>query len=134
MKLHVKGDFGGKHLDFWLDPTKPAWGDSVSVANRFFMGPNFKPVALMSNGANVGKVQITDGFQRAEFWKIRKGPGYHTVLKAAVAAILKPIEAPPYFSISRAPLCGGNGHRVAIVPIDWMISTAERLAKKYAKT
>ncbi len=134
LKVHFKGNFGGKNLDFWLDPTKPACGDSVSVANRFLKGPNFNPVALTSNGASIGKVQITDGFQRAEFWKIRKGPGYHTVLKSARASIVQPVDAPPYSAISSKPLCGGDGHRVGIVPIAWMISTAERLAKKWAKT
>lgn len=36
-----------------LDPTKPACGDTVSVANRFFKGPNFVPVPLVSNGVSV---------------------------------------------------------------------------------
>jgi hypothetical protein len=134
LKVHFKGNFGGKNLDFWLDPTKPACGDNVSVANRFLKGPNFNPVPLTSNGANVGKVQITDGFQRAEFWKIRKGPGYHTVLKSARGQVVELVDAPPYSVISSKPLCGGDGHRVGIVPIAWMLSTAERLAKKWATT
>jgi hypothetical protein len=134
LKVHFKGNYGGKNLDFWLDPTKPACGDSVSVVKRFLNGPNFNPVLLKSNGVIVGKVQITDGFQRAEFWKIRKGPGYHTVLKAARGPIVVPVEASPYSGVSKAPLCGGDGHRFGVVPIALIFNTAERLAKKFAKT
>jgi hypothetical protein len=116
-----------------LDPTKPACGDSVSVMNRFFKGPNFVPVAMISNGVNVGKVQITDGFHRAEFWKVLKGPGYHTVLKAAAAPAVVDVTAPPT-ARTGSVTCSGRSQKYG--KIDWRVinNMIKNLARKRVKT
>jgi hypothetical protein len=116
-----------------LDPMKPACGDTVSVSDRFFRGPNFARVALTSNGVSVGDVQLTDGFQRAEFWEVLKGPHYHTVLKAAGAPMVVDITAPDD-SIVRDGVCAGPDHKVGGVDVDWMERTVVSLAKTLAKT
>lgn len=115
-----------------LDPTKPACGDTVSVANRFFKGPNFVPVPLVSNGVSVGKVQITDGFQRAEFWKILKGPRYHTVLKGAAAPVVVDVTAPGG-STTRNGVCAGSTHKVGAINVDAMNNIIKNIAKNRAK-
>ncbi|MGC1380298.1 MAG: hypothetical protein WA814_04660 [Candidatus Baltobacteraceae bacterium] len=114
-----------------LDPSKPACGDTVSVKNRALMGPNFAPVPLTSNGVNVGKVQITDGFQRAEFWKVLKGPRYHTVLKT-VGAIIVDVNAPAGSS-THDGVCSGRGHRIGAIDVDAMNRIIVNLAQKRVK-
>jgi hypothetical protein len=117
-----------------LDPTKPGCGDTVSVANRFFKGPNFVPVALTSNGVNVGKVQISDGFERAEFWKILKGPGFHLVLKAAAAPAVVDVTAPGGASGTKSGVCAGKNHNVGGIEESRMADIIIRIAKQRAKT
>lgn len=114
-----------------LDPTKPGCGDTISVENRVFDGPSFRPVPLTSNGVSLGKVQITDGFQRAEFWKILKGTGYHTVLKTAGASVVD-VTAPDDSS-TRDGACAGSEHRVGLVDMDAMNGIIISLAEKHAK-
>ena len=111
-----------------LDPSKPACGDTVSVVKRAFGGPNFRRIALTSNGASVGTVQITDGFQRAEFWKILKGPNYHTVLKSVGAPTIVDVNAPDGSLLDRG-MCPGRGHKVGRVDVDALNATMMRLAK-----
>jgi hypothetical protein len=116
-----------------LDPTQPGCNDTVSVADRFFKGPNFVKTPLVSNGTNVGKVQVTDGFQRAEFWKVLKGHKYHTVLVSAGAPIIVKINAPSG-SKTVAGVCTGNAHRIGEIPINAYDSIVTGLATQYAKT
>jgi hypothetical protein len=116
-----------------LDPTKPACGDTVSVLDRVFKGPNFKRVALTSNGVSVGKVQITDGFQRAEFWEILKGRDYHTVLKSAGSPTVIDITA-PNDSYLKDGVCSGADHKIGGIDVDWAEQTLIDLAKTHAKT
>lgn len=116
-----------------LDPTKPGCGDTVSVSNRFFKGPNFARVVMTSNGVNVGNVQITDGFQRAEFWKVLKGSGYHTVLKAAGAPAVVDVTAPSGSSTS-AGACSGKNHNAGAVDVNAMDRIIMKLAKNRAST
>lgn len=115
-----------------LDPTKPACGDSKSVTHRFFLGPNFEPVDLTSNGVSVGKVQITDGFQRAEFWNVLKGPDYHTVLVPSPPWTTIDIAAPQGSSVVNG-VCSGSDHKVGMVDVNWMNDTIVNLAKGHAQ-
>ncbi len=117
-----------------LDPTQPGCNDSVSVADRFFKGPNFVKTTLTSNGVNVGKVQVTDGFQRAEFWNVLKSQSkYHTVLKLAVAPIIVNVNAPSG-SKTVAGVCSGNNHRIGEIPINAYDNLVTSLATQYATT
>ena len=62
-----------------FDPTAPNNCDSgYSAVNRFNASPLVQPVPnLTFNGVNVGNVQYTDGFMRAEFWNTIGGsPAY----------------------------------------------------------
>jgi hypothetical protein len=62
-----------------FDPTAPNNCDSgYSAVNRFNASPLVMPVPnLTFNGVNVGNVQYTDGFMRAEFWNTIGGnPAY----------------------------------------------------------
>lgn len=114
-----------------LDPTKPGCGDTISVENRVFKGPNFRPVDLTSNGVSLGKVQITDGFQRAEFWEALKGPRYHTVLKTAGATVVD-VTAPDGSSTRDGP-CSGSEHRMGLIDLDALNGIIISLAEKHAK-
>ncbi|QUD90076.1 hypothetical protein [Phenylobacterium montanum] len=75
-----------------LDPTKPACGDNVSVAKRFYNSPLFTPNDIYSNGWHVGgggvNSQLISAFQRANFWSLVKNTNYGVQLKPAIA---KPI-------------------------------------------
>jgi hypothetical protein len=115
-----------------LDPTQPGCNDSVSVSDRFYEGPNFVKTPLTSNGVNVGKTQIDDAFQRAEFWTILKGPKYHTMLKA----VGSPVVAKYYASdgtTTPGPICNDSAHRVGHIPFSDFDVIARSLAKEYAK-
>lgn len=116
-----------------LDPMKPACGDTLPVMGRVFHGPNFSLVDLTSNGINVGKTEITDGFQRAEFWNVLKGPDYHTLLIAQREWTIVDVTAPHGSSVSNG-VCSGNDHKVGAVDVNWMNSTIVNLAHTYAHT
>ena len=114
-----------------LDPMKPACGDWQYVVDRSFKGPNFERTDLTSNGVNLGKVQITDGFQRAEFWNVLKGPNYHTVLAAVGPWTVLDIDAPHGSSVVNGA-CSGSDHKVGAIDVNWMNQTIVNLAKTHA--
>jgi len=97
-----------------LDPTLPGCNDTVSVEKRFFNSPLFNKVPLGSNGVNVGTTQIIDGFQRAEFWNLVKGTGYHMLLAPAAAVQIIDVTAPSGSS-SQAGACAGSGHNLGMI-------------------
>ncbi len=116
-----------------LDPSQPACNDTVPVSNRLYKGPDFVKTPLTSNGVNVGKTQLIDAFQRAEFWSILKGHRYHTVLKAASAPIVA-----NYTTLDGTtkvgPICKDASHRVGSIPFTEFDNLATSLALKYVKT
>ncbi|HKU82118.1 MAG TPA: hypothetical protein VJP76_08105 [Candidatus Tumulicola sp.] len=117
-----------------LDPTKPGCNDKVSVQNRFFKGPNFVNTPLTSNGVNVGKVQVVDGFQRAEFWNSLKGNLYHTVLKPAGTPIVVDYNAPSSAQ-TVAGVCADKpkvSHRIGEIDINSYDNEMVSLATQYA--
>lgn len=114
-----------------LDPTKPGCGDSVSVEQRFLKGPNFQPTRLFSNGVDLGKAQLGDAEQRAEFWKVLKGHQYHTVLQAGRDPVVVHVKAPSGSQTGRGA-CSGSGHRIGTIEITPFFQLVEKLAEKYA--
>jgi hypothetical protein len=115
-----------------LDSTKPGCGDTKSVSNRFYKGPNFVPVPLKSSGISVGTVQVNDGDQRAQWWKLVKGTGYHTFLKASGPVIVVDVTAPAG-SATQSGVCAGSAHDLGEIPINAYDSIVQGLANKYAK-
>ncbi|HXM06548.1 MAG TPA: hypothetical protein VN936_03750, partial [Candidatus Acidoferrum sp.] len=118
-----------------LDPTKPGCGDTVSVEDRFFKGPNFEKTALKSNGVNVGTTQINDAFQRAEFWTILKSKNYHLMLTAAKKPVIVDYTAPSG-STTAAGVCTdqkGVNHEIGEIEINAYDTEMQTLATKYAK-
>ncbi|MGA8533326.1 MAG: hypothetical protein WB615_04385 [Candidatus Tumulicola sp.] len=113
-----------------LDPTQPGCNDSVSVSDRFYEGPNFVKTPLTSNGVNVGKTQLDDAFQRAEFWTILKGPKYHTMLKAVGSPIVAKYKA-INGTTTQGLVCTDSAHRVGSIPISDFDQIARSLASKY---
>ena len=74
-----------------FDPTAPNSCDSgYSAVNRFNTSPLVVPVPnLTFNGVNVGNVQYTDGFMRAEFWNTIGGsPAYTNPINWSTAAAI----------------------------------------------
>jgi hypothetical protein len=74
-----------------FDPTAPNNCDSgYSAVNRFNASPMATPVPnLTFNGVNVGNVQYTDGFMRAEFWNTIKGsPAYSNPIDFSTASAI----------------------------------------------
>jgi hypothetical protein len=116
-----------------LDPTQPGCNDSLSVANRFFQGPNFVATPLTSNGVNVGRTQVNDAFQRAEFWTILKGHNYHTALVPATSPIVVNVNA-PRGSKTVGGVCSGTGHRIGEINFFKYDSIVTNLATTYATT
>ncbi|MBV8149791.1 MAG: hypothetical protein JO092_11905 [Candidatus Eremiobacteraeota bacterium] len=119
-----------------LDPRLPACKDTVSVEDRFLHGPNFQRTPLVSNGVYVGKVQLNDAFQRAEFWTMLKGRGYHTELTAAAAPIVVSIKAPKGSSTLQnpAPGCSKSDPLVGLIPLDVYDPIIRALVRRYATT
>ena len=116
-----------------LDPTLPGCGDTVSVQDRFFNGPLFVNVPLKSNGINVGKTQVIDGFQRAEFWSLVKGTPYHLKLKAGAAIRDIDVNAPSG-STTAPGACAGSGHRLGEIPINGWDNLIVTQINMFAKT
>jgi hypothetical protein len=72
-----------------FDPTAPNSCDTgYSAINRFNLSPLVQPVPnLTFNRVNVGNVQYTDGFMRAEFWNAIGGnPAYSNPISWSTAA------------------------------------------------
>ena len=72
-----------------FDPTAANSCDgNYSAVNRFNFSPLVQPVPnLTFNGVNVGTVQYTDGFMRAEFWNATQGnPAYSNPISFSTAA------------------------------------------------
>ena len=72
-----------------FDPAAPNSCDSgISAVNRFNWSPLVQPVPnLTFNGVNVGTVQYTDGFMRAQFWNATGGsPAYTNPINWSTAA------------------------------------------------
>lgn len=116
-----------------LDPRQPGCNDTVSVEDRFFQGPNFVSTPLVSNGIKVGKVQVNDGFQRAEFWTVLKGPKFHIKLVPAVAPIVVNINAPSG-SKTETGVCSGQNHNIGEIPLQAYDNIVTGLATTYATT
>jgi hypothetical protein len=115
-----------------LDPTKPGCGDTVSVEDRFYKGPNFVPVPLTSNGIAVGPAQVDDGFQRAEFWKYTQGTDYHVHLTAAAPIRVITMNAPAG-SKTTGGVCSGASHDIGEIDINAFDKLVQTIDKKYAK-
>jgi len=113
-----------------LDPRQPGCGDTVPVANRFFRGPNFHNTELISNGVDVGKTQVNDGFQRAEFWTILKGSHYHTRLRGATTPIIVYVNAPRH-SKTFAGVCSGKSHRIGTIRLNEYNLIVQNIASTY---
>jgi hypothetical protein len=115
-----------------LDPTKPACGDTVSVSERFFGGPNFVSTPLVSNGVDVGDTQLGDAFMRAEFWAFAKNTSYGVLLKAAAARRIVDVDAPAG-SLANHGLCLGTGHDYGEIDFAEFDKLVQTIDKKYVK-
>jgi len=116
-----------------LDPRQPGCNDTASVKARFFKSPLFTNVSLTSNGINVGTTQIIDGFQRAEFWSMVHGTGYHVLLAPSATVKVVNITAPSG-SNAVTGACAGSGHDLGEIPFfawDGIIRTE---VNKFAQT
>ena len=116
-----------------LDATQPGCNDTVSVADRFFKGPNFEASPLVSNGVKVGSVQITTAFQRAEFYNSLKSKKYSTKLVAAVDPIIVKVNAPSAAK-TVAGVCAGTAHNIGEIDINWYDNEVITLSNQYATT
>lgn len=116
-----------------LDATQPGCNDTVSVADRFFKGPNFAASPLVSNGVKLGSLQLTAAFQRAEFYGSLKSTKYSTKLVPAVAPIIVKVNAPSAAK-TVAGVCSGTNHNIGEIDINWYDSEVQSLANQYATT
>ena len=117
-----------------LDPRKPACGDTVSVSDRFYKGPNFVSVPLKSNGISVGTTQINDGDQRAQWWSVVKGTGYHTMLKASTSTPIVVTKTAPSGSTSVSGACSGTSHNIGEIDINAFDSMVRTIINANATT
>ena len=92
-----------------LDASKPACGDTLSVAKRTKNSPIFQkatyfPGANNAGPTNVGKTQYVDAYQRANFWDSVStvSPRYHV--------LLSPVATKP----SQVVFPAGSGVTVAV--------------------
>ncbi|HEY7993460.1 MAG TPA: hypothetical protein VID24_04585 [Candidatus Eremiobacteraceae bacterium] len=114
-----------------LDPRMPGCSDTVSVKSRFFKSPLFTNANLVSNGINVGNTQIIDAFQRAEFWSLVGGTGYHMLLAPAKAIKVVNITAPAG-STTAGGACTGLNHDLGEIPFGSWDSIMRTEATKFA--
>ena len=105
-----------------FDPTKPTCGDSQTVMSRIVHSPIFNDdTDYVSNGVDVGKTQYLDAFQRAEFWKVLGGSGYHVLLSKKhnpfqVYTVVVPKDRGNVYSVKT---CNG---KIGVVNINWFFA------------
>ncbi len=117
-----------------LDPTKPGCKDTVAVESRFFGSPLFKPVNVASNGVSVGPAQLTDAFQRANFWTVIKGSSkYHVRLASALTAPIVLTVNAPAGSLLYKGVCAGSNHYAGAIDINAWDAIVRTVVNKYAK-
>ena len=116
-----------------LDPRMPGCSDTVSVKSRFFKSPLFTNANLVSNGINVGNTQIIDAFQRAEFWSLVGGTGYHMLLSPATAIKVVHINAPSG-SFAMPGVCAGSNHDLGEIPFGGWDAIMQSTANTFAAT
>ncbi len=115
-----------------LDPRNPACNDNVSVENRFFKGPSFNPVMVMSNGIQVGPAQLNDADQRAEFWsEVSTNTSYHTNLVTFSPPVVL-VESAPSGSRTFGGVCSGAGHRIGTIDINAFDNIIIGIANAYS--
>jgi hypothetical protein len=108
--------------DTW-NPTKTDSCDSgASAMSRVQQSPIFVAQNRTWGGTSIGNTQVTDAFQRAEFWKYAKpsgiNPGYHVVLsKTTVSPVT--LNVPNADSAVETAIACGNG-LLGGVEINWL--------------
>jgi hypothetical protein len=118
-----------------LDPTQPGCNDSVSVVKRFFKSPLFEDVPLTSNGIDVGTTQIIDAFQRAEFWSLTQGSGYHVLLHRAPKSPIRIIDYTPTGpQTTYTGVCSGQNHNLGEIDPNVYDTELQSLTNQYATT
>jgi hypothetical protein len=106
--------------DSW-NPTAINNCDSASTMTRVQQSPIFNSRGWTWGGTSIGTSQVTDAFQRAEFWKYAKpggiNPSYHVVLsKTTLPAVTLNV---PNADAATAPAgCGNN--LLGAVNINWL--------------
>src|SRR5262249_17924973 len=107
--------------DTW-DPTKKDSCDSAASAlSRVQNSPIVKNTTFKCGGKNVGNVQVTNAFQRAEFWKFAKPGGINP--KFGVTLNFKTLK-PVTINVPNADAAEGNiscGNKlIGAADIDWL--------------
>ena len=124
-----------------LDPTLPASCDTgQSVATRFFSSPLFVPAAISSNGVNIGfgipvtgKAQLTNAFQRANFWRLIKGSPYGVNLTPSQGTpIVVDVTAPVGSSAMSVTNSCGKIVALGLIDINAYDSLVTNLTAQYA--
>src|SRR5215469_12533156 len=107
--------------DTW-DPTKKDSCDSgASALSRVQNSPIVKSTTFKFGGTNVGNVQATNAFQRAEFWKFAKPGGINPKFGVALKfKTLKPvtIKVPNQFAAEAKISCGNK--LLGAAEINWL--------------
>jgi hypothetical protein len=126
----LKVEFGN---DVTLDPERPGCGDHVSVTRRFFTSPLFEDVRVSSNGIAVGRTQLVDAFQRAEWWSTIGGSNkYHVRFKTAdVDLIHVSVDAPAGSSVTTG-VCPDKQHDIGLIDATAYDAIARKIVNKYA--
>jgi hypothetical protein len=107
--------------DTW-DPTKTDSCDSgASALTRVQNSPIFKSQAWKWGGTSIGTSQITDAFQRAEFWKYAKPGAINPTFGITLSAkTLKPVTITvPNADAATASISCGN-HLLGAANINWL--------------
>ena len=124
-----------------LDPTQPANCDSgQSVSTRFFNSPLFVPQKFNSNGANVGygipvtgTEQLTNAFQRANFWRLIGGTPYGVNLVPSRSnPIVVDITAPSGSQAQSVTNSCGKTVPLGLIDINAYDNLIANLATQYA--
>ena len=118
-----------------LDPTKPACGDTVPIATRFFNSPLFQKVTYISNGQNitegVGGAQLVSAFQRANFWSYVKSTQYGVNLAPSTATPIV-VDANVTGALYTIGCKTGKTATLAAIDINTFDAVMQSLTYKYA--
>ncbi len=111
-----------------LDPTAAGCHDTKPISQRIAASPLLTSKAWTSNGVAVGTTQLTDAFQRANFWQYARGTNYHVLLAGAPAHVVDFTNM--QYGTSKG-VCSGSNHLVGFVDLPTFDTAVRSIISRY---
>ena len=109
------------NADTWNPSSKDSCDSGASALTRTQNSPIFKKTTFKWGGTKIGDVQVTDAYQRADFWKYAKPTGINPKFGVSFnLTTLSPVTINvPDADAATAPIGCGNG-LLGATDINWL--------------